>query len=164
MEESHQGICGRGPHMNGRMLAKKILRMGNYCNTMETDSVDFMKSCHYNQAHANLNHVPPNELYSMTSPWPFSVWGIDVTRRIAPKASNGHGYILVAIDYFTKWVEAASYSMLKAKHVARFIEHNIICRCRVPQEIVSDNGSHFEGEVKRIMELYKIEHHKSSPY
>ena len=79
MEEAHQGICG--PHMNGRMLAKKILRMGNYCNTMETDSVDFMKSCHYNQAHANLNHVPPNELYSMTSPWPFSVWGIDVTRR-----------------------------------------------------------------------------------
>ena len=70
----------------------------------------------------------------------------------------------MAIDYFTKWVEAASYSMLKAKHVARFIENNIICRCRVPQEIVSDNGSHFEGEVKRIMEFYKIEHHKSSPY
>ena len=41
--------------------------------------------------------------------------------RIAPKASNGHEYILVAIDYFTKWVEAASYSVLKAKHVARFL-------------------------------------------
>ena len=42
--------------------------------------------------------------------------------RIAPKALNGHEYILVAIDYFTKWVEAASYSVLKAKHMARFIE------------------------------------------
>ena len=63
--------------------------------------------------------------------------------RIAPKASNGHEYILVAIDYFTKWVEAASYSILKAKHMARFIENNIIYRYKVPQEIILDNGSHF---------------------
>ena len=90
--------------------------------------------------------------------------GIDVIGRIAPMASNGHEYILVAIDYFTKWVEAASYSVLKAKHVARFIENNIIYRFRVPQEIISDNGSHFEAEVQRIMESYNIEHHKSSPY
>ena len=63
--------------------------------------------------------------------------------RIAPKALNGHEYILVAIDYFTKWVEAASYSVLKAKHMARFIENNIIYRYEVPQEIILDNGSHF---------------------
>ena len=80
------------------------------------------------------------------------------------KASNGHEYILVAIDYFTKWVETASYSVLKAKYVAWFIENNIIFLYRVPQEIISDNSSHFEGEVQMIMELYNIEHHKSSPY
>jgi len=76
--------------------------------------------------------------------------------RIALKASNGHEYILLAIDYFTKWVELAFYSMLKAKHVARFIENKIICQYRVPQEIISDNGSYFEGEVRTIMELYNI--------
>ena len=54
--------------------------------------------------------------------------------------------------------------MLKAKHVARFIENNIICWYGVPQEIISNNGSHFKGEVRIIMELYKIEHHKSTPY
>jgi len=97
--------------------------------------------------HANLNHVSPSKLYSMTSPWPFSVWGINVIGRIAPKVSNGHKYILVAIDYFTKWMEEASYSVLKAKHVARFLENNIICQFVVSQEIISDNGSHFEGEV-----------------
>ena len=43
--------------------------------------------------------------------------------RIAPKASNGHEYILVAIDYFTKWVEVAFYSLLIAKHVARLRNH-----------------------------------------
>ena len=69
MEEVHQGICG--PHMNGRMLVKKILRMRYYWNTMETDCVDHVKNCHNCLTHANLNHVPPNELYSMTSPWPF---------------------------------------------------------------------------------------------
>ena len=100
MEEIHQGICG--PHMNERMLAKKILKIGYYWNTMETNCVDFVKSCHDCQTHATLNHVPPSELYSITSPWPFSVWGIDVIGKIAPKASNGHEYNLVAIDYFTK--------------------------------------------------------------
>ena len=71
IEEIHQGICG--PHVNGRMLAKKILRIGYYWNTMETDCVDFMKSCHNCQTNVNLNYVPPSELYSMTSMWPFSV-------------------------------------------------------------------------------------------
>ena len=130
MEEVNQGICGS--HMNGRMLPKKILRIGYNWNTMETDYVDYVKSCHDFQTHANLNHVPPSELYSMISLWPFSVWGIDVIGRIAPKASNEHEYILVAVDYFIKWVEAASYSVLKAKHVAQFLENNIICRFGVP--------------------------------
>ena len=88
MKEIHQGICS--PHMNGRMLAKKVLRIGNYWNAMETDCVDFVKNCHDCQTHANLNHMPPSELYNMTSPWPFSIYGIDVIGRIAPKTSNGH--------------------------------------------------------------------------
>ena len=123
---------------------------------METDCKDFAKSCHDCQTHSNLNYVPPSELCSMSSLWSLLVWGIDVIGRIVPKASNGHEYILVAIDYFTKWVEAASYSILKAKHAAQFIENNIICQFGVPY--------HFEGEVWRIMELYNIEYHKSSPY
>jgi hypothetical protein len=80
----------------------------------------------------------------MTSPWPFSVYGINIIGKITPKASNGHEFILVAIDYFTRWVEAASFSVLKAKHVARFIESNIICRYGVPHEIILDNDMHFE--------------------
>ena len=131
---------------------------------METNCVDYVKSCHDCQTHANLNHVQPSELYSMTSPWPFSIQGINVIGRIASKALNAHEYFLVAIDYFTKWVEAASYFVLKAKHVARFLENNTICWFGVPQEIISDNGSHFDGEVQRIMELYNIKHHKSLPY
>ena len=93
-----------------------------------------------------------------------SIWVIDVIKRISSKASNGHEYITVAIDHFTKWVEVASYFVLKAKHMAWFLESNIICHFGVPQEIIFDNDSHFEGKVRRIMEEYSIEHHKSSPY
>ena len=85
---------------HGRSLSRD-LRSSHEC-TMETDCVDFMKSFYDCQTHANLNHVPPSELYRMTSPWPFLIWGIDVIGSIAPKASNGHEYVLVAIDYCTK--------------------------------------------------------------
>ena len=88
----------------------------------------------------------------MTTPWPFSVWGIDIIGEIVPKASNGHRYIIVAIDYFTKWVEAASYATLKAKDVVIFIQKNIICRYGVPHEFISDHGSHFQGEVIPLLE------------
>ena len=74
----------------------------------------------------DLIHVPPSELHTLTSPWPFLVWGIDIIGKILPKSSNGHEYILVAIDYFTKWVEAASYVRLTAAKVAKFIILHII--------------------------------------
>ena len=77
--------------------------------------------------HRDLIHVPPSELHALTPLWPFSVWVIDIIGKISPKSSNGHEYILVAIDYFTKWVEAASYARLTAVRVAKFIISHIVC-------------------------------------
>lgn len=54
----------------------------------------------------------------MSSPWPFAAWGMDVIGPIEPAASNGHRFILVAIDYFTKWVEVASYKAVTKKVMA----------------------------------------------
>ena len=64
----------------------------------------------------------------LETPWPFSMWGIDMIRAIEPKASNMHHFILVAIDYFTKWVETASYASMNRNVVIRFIKKEIICR------------------------------------
>ena len=61
-------------------------------------------------------------------------------------------------------MEAASFSVLKAKHVARFIKSKIICCYGVPHEIISHNGMHFGNEVQRILHKYGVKHHKSSPY
>ena len=114
--------------------------------------------------HGDLVHVPPSELHALTSPWPFSVWGIDIIGKISPKSSNGHEYILVSIDHFTKWVEAASYARLTAVRVAKFIRSHIIYRYRVPHELIYDRGVHFRGEVDTLIQEYVIQHHRSSAY
>ncbi|XP_070034377.1 uncharacterized protein [Nicotiana tomentosiformis] len=100
MSEVHSGVCR--PHINGYVLAKKILRAGYYWLTMELDCFSFVRKCHQCQIHGDLIHLPPSELQPMSSPWPLVSWGMDVIGPIKPKASNGHRFSLVAIDYFTK--------------------------------------------------------------
>ena len=94
--------------MNGLTLARKILRAGYFWMTMENDCCKFVQKCHKCQVHGDLIRMPPHKLNAMSSPWPFVAWGMDVIGTIDPSASNEHKFIFIAIDYFTKWVEAAS--------------------------------------------------------
>ena len=64
------------------------------------------------------------------------MWGIDMIGEIKPLTSNGHCFILVAIDYFTKWVEETSFATVTKNVVARFIRHNLICRYGVLESII----------------------------
>ncbi|XP_050877297.1 uncharacterized protein LOC127081051, partial [Lathyrus oleraceus] len=135
IKEVHEGSFGT--HANGHAMAKKILRAGYYWLTMESDCFSY----------------------------PFSMWGIDMIGAIEPKASNGHRFILVAIDYFTKWVEAASYANVTKQVVARFLKKEIICRYGIPSRIITDNGTNLNNKtMKELCESFKIEHHNSSPY
>ena len=84
--------------------------------------------------------------------------------KVSPKSSSGHEYILVAIDYFTEWVEASSYTRLTMAKVAKFIISHIICRYGVPHELISDKGVHFRGKVDTLVQEYGIQHHRSSAY
>ena len=131
---------------------------------METDCCQFVQRCSKCQMHGDLIHVPPSELHALTSPWPFLVWGIDIIGKISPKYSSGHEFILVAIDYFTKWMESASYARLTSAKVASFIRSHIICRHGVPHELISDRGSHFRAEVDTLLQSYGVQHHRSSAY
>ncbi|XP_070029941.1 uncharacterized protein [Nicotiana sylvestris] len=69
----------------------------------------------------------------MSSPWLFVAWGMDVIGPIEPATSNGHRFILVAIDYFTKWVEAKTFKSVTKKAVVDFVHSNIICRFGIPK-------------------------------
>ena len=71
---------------------------------------------------------------------------MDVIGLVILKASNGHEYILVAIDYFTEWVEATSYKSVTQVVVAQFLKHNIICCYGVPGELITDNGENLNGK------------------
>jgi len=93
------------------------------------------------------------------------MWGIDVIGLINPKPANGHRFILVAIDYFTKWVEAVSYANVTQKVVLKFLKNNILCRYGLPERIITDNASNLNGaEIQRFCEKFKIKHHNSTPY
>ncbi|XP_070031052.1 uncharacterized protein [Nicotiana tomentosiformis] len=96
-----------------------------YCNVVEEeldgepwfhDIKEYIKSRVY-PVHGDLIHSLPSELHTMSAPWPFVAWGIDVIGPIDPTASNGHRFILVAIDYFTKWVEAVTFKYVTKKAV-----------------------------------------------
>ena len=135
MREVHAGVCG--PYMGWHMLACKVIRTGYFWLTMEIDCCQFVQRCPKCQKHENLIHVPPLELHALTSPWPFLVWGISIIGKISPKSSSGHEFILVVINYFTKWVEAASYARLTSSGVASFIKSHIIYRYGVSHEPIS---------------------------
>lgn len=84
---------------------------------------------------------------------------------IEPKASNGHRFILVAIDYFTKWVEAASHANVTKQVIVRFIKNQTIYRYVIPSKIITDNGSNLNNKMmKELCDDFMIEHHNSSPY
>ncbi|WKA11159.1 hypothetical protein VitviT2T_028685 [Vitis vinifera] len=82
--------------------------------------------------------------------------GDHISRKISPKSSNGHEFILVAIDYFTKWVEFASYARLTSARVASFIRSHSIFHYRVPHELISDRGVHFRAEIDTLLQRYNI--------
>ena len=74
---------------------------------------------------------------------------MDVIGPIEPAASNGHKFILVAVDYFTKWVEAASYKSVTNKVVADFVRNNLICRFGGLESIITDNGANLNSHFMR---------------
>jgi len=87
-----------------------------------------------------------------------------VIGAIEPKASNKHHFILVAIDYFTKWVEAASYASVTRSVVIKFIKKEIICRYGMPRKIITNNATNLNNKMMKMCEDFKIQHHNSTPY
>ncbi|XP_059289187.1 uncharacterized protein LOC132042676 [Lycium ferocissimum] len=132
--------------------------MKNYCSK-------FVHKCHKCQIHGDLIKVPPTELNAMTSPWPFAAWGMDVIGPMEPATSNKYRFILVAIDYFTKWVEVASYSSVTKKVVTNFVRNNIICRFGIPKSIITDNGANLNSHLMKDMcAQFRITHRNSTAY
>ncbi|XP_070047368.1 uncharacterized protein [Nicotiana tomentosiformis] len=90
---------------------------------------------------------------------------MDVIGPIKSTTSNRHRFILVAIDYFTKLVEAASYKAVTKKVVADFVKDHIVCRFGVPESIIIDNSANLYNDLMKAMcETFKIKHRNPTTY
>ncbi|XP_059295607.1 uncharacterized protein LOC132048945 [Lycium ferocissimum] len=90
---------------------------------------------------------------------------MDFIGPIEPATSNGHRFILVAIDYFTKWLDETSHKLVTKKVVADFVRNHILCRFGIPESIITDNGANLNSHLmKDIYEQFKITHQNSTAY
>ncbi|CAL2229815.1 unnamed protein product [Prunus armeniaca] len=97
--------------------------------------------------------------------WPFRGWAMDLIGKIYPASSQQHCFIIVATDYFTKWVEAKPVKSTTSQEIITFIEEQIIQRFGIPESITTDRGSSFiSGEMLDMAEAFKFRLLQSTPY
>ncbi|GJY25081.1 reverse transcriptase domain-containing protein [Tanacetum coccineum] len=114
IREIHEGSCSM--HAGPRSVVAKAMRSGYYWPTMHQDP-----------------------LTPITAPWPFYKWGIDIVGPF-PEGPGKVKFLIVAMDYFTKWIEAKVVAIISGSQVKKFVWDNIVCRFGLPGKIVSDNG------------------------
>ena len=111
---------------------------------MKKDCIDYVCKCEQCQRYVKIPRAPLIEITLMTSPWPFAVWGIDLVGSL-PTGKGGVKYAIVAVDYYTKWVEAEPMNTITSRKALDFVINNIVCRYGLPYKIVSDNGKQFDS-------------------
>ena len=112
---------------------------------MVKEIVDKCEGC---QFYSNMSHKPASALKTIPLVWPFAVWGLDMVGR--PRtAKSGFTHVLVAVDKFTKWIEAKAIKNLDSGTAVSFIR-GITFRFGVPHSIIIDNGSNFDSNEFKV--------------
>ncbi|WZZ35213.1 hypothetical protein YC2023_018614 [Brassica napus] len=138
--ELHERDCGS--HSSGRNLVLRAKRTRYYWPTMAEDANQKAKLCDKCQRHAPVSKLPPEYLKSISSPWPFRKWGMDIVGKF-PMAPGQKVFLLIVIDYFSKWIEAEALSKITDLQIRKFIWTHVITRFGVPEDIVTNNGPQF---------------------
>ena len=81
----------------------------------------------------------------------FAKWGIDFVGPLPPAQGTRCQYLIVAMDYLTKWTEAMASTKNDAQTTAKFLYEHIFVQFRLPIEIVSDQGTHFVNKVVEVL-------------
>ena len=146
LTELYDGVCGG--HVGGRSLAHRAMTQGFWWPQMQKDAAEYVRRCEQWQKHAPLIHQPVGHLNPVSSPWPFAQWGLNILGPF-PQATGNCRFVLVAIDYFTKWAEAKALANIRDVDVKKFVWKNIVTRFRVPDSLISDNGLQFDSKAFR---------------
>ncbi|KAL2253460.1 UNVERIFIED_CONTAM: Gag-Pol polyprotein [Sesamum indicum] len=112
---------------------------------MVKDFKELVKKCESCQIYASLIHQPATPVEPIKITCPFDQWGIDIVGPFPPAPAQKK-FIIVAVEYFTKWVEAEAVAKISENEVINFIWKNIICRFGLPRILISDNGTQFQGK------------------
>jgi len=124
MGEIHEGVCGA--YQSAFKIKWMIRRNGYYWPTILKDCFKYFKGCQGCQKFGNIQRAPTSAMNPIIKPWPFWGWAIDLIGQIYPPSSKGHKFILVATDYFTKWVEAIPLKKVTSANMIDFVKEHIV--------------------------------------
>nr|GEW84966.1 reverse transcriptase domain-containing protein [Tanacetum cinerariifolium] len=157
--------CHNGPtrgHHGANLTAKKIFDTGFFWHTIYKDAHEFVKNCDSCQRQGKISQHDEMTQNSIQNFEIFDVWGIDFMGPFL--SSRGNKYILVAIDYLSKWVEAKALPTNDAQVVYKFLK-SLFAKFDAPRAIISDRGSHFcNDQFAKVMLKYGVTHHLSTAY
>ncbi|CAN6583739.1 unnamed protein product [Malus baccata var. baccata] len=157
----HTYACGG--HFGTQRTALKVLECGFYWPTIFRDARTFCMSCDRCQRTGNIGpkqQMPQTPIFSVEI---FDVWGIDFMGPFP--SSQGFLYILLAVDYVSKWVEAKATRTNDSRVVADFVKTNIFARFGMPRVLISDGGSHFcNRTIEALLKKYNVTHKVATPY
>lgn len=155
LKDIHERICGH--HASYRAITAKAFRAGFYWLTAVEDAKEIVKTCEGCQMFAKKPHAPAAEMMPIPLAWPFAEWGLDMVGKLHKSSPGGHVYMLVAVDKFTKRIEAKPVTTAEATTAVKFME-SIVFRFGVPHSIITDNGSNFtSGEFKEFCDKLGIQ-------
>ncbi|KAL4369653.1 hypothetical protein GQ457_05G021940 [Hibiscus cannabinus] len=161
LEQCHSAPYGG--HFGGNRTAGKVLQSGFYWPTLHKDAQLFCQQCDRCQRTGNISKRNKMPLQNILEVELFDVWGIDFMGPFP--SSFGNLYILLAIDYVSKWVEAVATTPNDAKTVQRFIKKNIFTRFGTPRVIINDEGRHFDNRsIAAALRKLSINHKLSTAY
>ncbi|GJR64766.1 reverse transcriptase domain-containing protein [Tanacetum coccineum] len=157
--------CHEGPtggHHSANITARKVFDAGFFWPTIYQDAHSMIKSCDACQRQGKISHrdeMPQNAIQVCEI---FDVWGIDFMGPFP--SSRGNKYILVAVDYLSKWVEAKALPTNDARVVVKFLK-SLFSRFGAPRAIISDRGTHFcNDKFDKVMSKYGVTHRLSTAY
>jgi hypothetical protein len=143
MHQFHSNICGG--HHYWKTTAHKILRAGYYWPFLFSDVCAFVKSCDKCQRFTGKQQLKSLPLRPIVVNGPCQQWGLDFIGEINPSSSGQHKWILVATDYFTKWIEAIPTRNSTHRVVMKLLYENILIRFGCPKRLVTYNVASFKA-------------------